>query len=695
MADITPEMIRNIALVGHGGCGKTSLAEAMLFAAGAVTRLGKVDDGNATMDSDPDEVARKISISAALAPAMWNAAKINVLDTPGYADFFGETMAAMQVVDTAVVVVDAIAGVEVQTDKAYSTAVERSLPRLVFINRLDKEHADFSGALTSLTDGFGTQIAPVCLPIGKESSLSGVVDLVAMKAYTYQDGKQSEGPIPDELADEAGALREKLVEAIAESDDTLLERYLEGEALEQAEIEKAMLTAVAEGTLVPVLCGSAHMGIGVDRLMDAIVAYAPSPAARPPKKGTNPKNDEEIERACATSEPLSALVFKTMADPYVGKLTYFRVYSGILKADSSLYNATRTEKERLGHLYEVTGKHQEDVKQVVAGDIGAAPKLGATETGDTLCGESAQIVFEPIAFPAPLVSVAVAPKTKADEDKLGGSLARLVEEDPTLTVRRDAETNQTIVSGIGDVHLEVVMERLKRKFGVEAEVSEPKIPYHETVRKSARAQGRHKKQTGGHGQFGDAWVEIEPNERGAGFEFIDAVVGGAIPRQYIAAVEKGIVEAMDQGIVAGFPVVDIRAKVYDGSSHPVDSSEMAFKIAGSLAFKKAAGQAGPTLLEPIVDLEVTVPEEFMGDVMGNLSGKRGKILGMEPRGKHQVVKAQVPLAEVQHYSAEMRSITRGEGTFSLEMSHYEEVPGDVAQKVIDAAQKAKEEHQRA
>ncbi len=690
MAELTPDKIRNIALVGHGGCGKTSLAEAMLFAAGAVTRLGSVDDGNATMDFDPDEVARKISISSSLAPAVWNGVKINILDTPGYADFFGETTAAMQVVDSVVIVVDAVGGLEVQTDKAWSIALERGLPRIIFINRMDKEHADYSSVLDSLTGSFGTAVAPVCLPIGKESSFEGFVDLVAMKAYTYDGGKRSEGDIPDDLAGEADALRDKLVESVAESDDALLERYLEGETLTQAEVEKAMLSAVAAGSVVPVLCGSAHTTVGIDRLMDAVLSYVPSPADVGPKTGTNPKNNEQVERACSTSGPLSALVFKTMADPYVGKLTYFRVYSGVLKADSSVYNASREEKERLGHVYEVKGKHQEDVKQVVAGDFGAAPKLGSTETGDTLCDESAPIVFEPITFPAPLVSIAVAPKTKADEDKLGGSLHKLAEEDPTLTIRRDSETHQTIVSGIGDVHLEVVMERLKRKFGVETEVSEPKIPYHETIRKPSKAQGRHKKQTGGHGQFGDCWVEIEPNP-GAGFEFVDKIVGGAIPRQYIPAVEKGVIEAMNQGVVAGYPVVDIKATVYDGSFHSVDSSEMAFKIAGSLAFKKAAEGASPALLEPIVNLEVTVPEEFMGDVMGNLSGKRGKILGMEPRAKYQVVKASVPLAEVQHYSAELRSMTRGQGTFSMDIAHYEEVPPDMAKKVIEATAKEKEE----
>jgi len=687
----TPDKIRNIALVGHGGSGKTSLAEAMLFAAGAVSRLGKVDDGNATLDFDPDEISRKISITTGIAPADWKGVKVNILDTPGYADFFGETMAALQVTDAAVVVVDAVAGVETQTDKAWGIAAERNLPRIVFITRMDKEHADFSAALDSLTDAFGTSVAPVAIPIGKESGFKGMVDLVAMKAYTYEAGKRAASDIPEDMAAEADSLREKLVEAIAETDDTLLERYLEGETLEQAEVEKSMLAAVAAGTVVPVLAGSAFTSAGVDALLDAVLAYVPSPASLPPRKGTNPKNGEEAERKCSESEPLSALVFKTMADPYVGKLSYFRVYSGALKADSTLYNATNQEKERVGHVFVVKGKQQEDVPQVVAGDIGAVPKLTKVGTGDTLCDEGNPIVYEPVTFPVPLVSVAVSPKTKADEDKLGSSLQRLVEEDPTLTIRRDEETHQTIVAGNGDVHLEVVMERLKRKFGVEADVSEPRIPYHETVRAAAKAQGRHKKQTGGHGQFGDAWVELEPNERGAGFEFVDKIVGGAIPRQYIPAVEKGIHEAMEQGILAGFPVVDVKATVYDGSFHPVDSSEMAFKIAGSLAFKKAAEQAKPVLLEPIVSLEVTVPDEFMGDVMGNLSGKRGKILGMEPRGKYQVVKAHVPLAEVSHYSAELRSMTRGQGTYSLEISHYEEVPPDVAKKVIEAHQKEKEE----
>ncbi len=686
MKKYSTERIRNIAIVAHGGTGKTSLTEAMLYTSGAISKMGSVDGGSAVTDYDPEEIKRKISINAALAPCEWKNHKINIIDTPGYADFIGEVISALRVADGAIIVVCAVSGVEVQTERVWHLADEYDLPRLVFINRMDKENADFYQAMDMIRETFGVNVAPVQLPLGKESGFKGVIDLIKMTAV-FSDGKSKEEEIPTDLKAEAEKYREKLIESVVEVDDKLLERYLEGEELTEEEIRTTLKTATLNRAVVPIFCGSAHKNLGISSLLDAIVEIMPSPMEGREIKGINPKTQKEEIRKHSEKEPLTASVFKSVADPYVGKLTFLRVYSGVLHADSTVHNSSRGKRERIGHLFFMQGKNQIETRDVPAGDIAAVPKLNETFTGDTLCDEGKLIKLQPLTLPEPVISVAIEPKTKGDEEKLSTSLTRLAEEDLTLRVRRDHETRQTIVSGVGDMHLEVTIDHLRRKFGVEATLSTPKIPYKETVLASAKAQGKYKRQTGGRGQYGDAWIEVEPLPRGAGYEFVDKIVGGAIPKQYIPAVEKGLKEALEGGVLAGYPVIDVKVTVYDGSFHPVDSSDMAFKIAGSMALKKAILGANPILLEPIMKVEVIVPEEYMGDVIGDLSGKRGKILGMEPRGRNQVIKALVPLAEIAKYATQLRSITHGRGTYGMEFSHYEQVPGDIAQKIIEEAKK--------
>ncbi len=682
--------IRNVVLVGHGGTGKTSLNEAMLFTLGAITRLGKIEDGSTVSDYDPDEIKRKISINVSLSYGEYKNCKINMIDTPGYADFIGEVISSLRVAENALLVIDAVSGVEVQAEKAWGYASDYGLSPLVFVNKMDKENADFFEALTGAVESFGNSVIPVQLPVGKESTFQGVIDLIKMKACFTKGGKVIEEDIPADLLAQAEEYREKLIEKIAESDDRLLEKYLEGEELKPEELISGLRVGIKSKNLVPVLCGSATKNAGIQSLMEVIVDYLPSPADEKEIKGISSQTNEEITRTPDENDTFSAFVFKTMTDPYVGRLNYVRVYSGNLKADSVVYNAVKRKKEKIGHIFYLRGKIQEETKEVPAGDIAVIPKLAETETNDALCDEAKPIVFESVKFPEPLISVAVEPKTKGDEEKISTSLAKLAEEDVTLKVYRNPETKQTVVSGIGDVHLEVLMDRLKRKFGVETQLSAPKIPFRETIRRSAKAQGKYKKQTGGRGQYGDCWLEIEPMEKGKGFEFVDKIFGGAIPKGFIPAVEKGVREAIEAGVVAGYPVVDVRVKVYDGSYHPVDSSEMAFKIAGSMAFKSAMAQADPIILEPIMNVEVVVPEMYMGDVIGDLSGKRGKILGMEARGKNQVVKALAPLAEMSRYATELRSITHGRGSYSLEFTSYEEVPADISKKIIEESKKEKE-----
>ena len=689
MKNFKTEQIRNVGLFSHGGAGKTSLAEAMLFNAGVVNRLGRVDEGTTVSDYDPDEMKRHISVQISLLPYEWKGTKINVLDTPGYFDFIGEVREAIRVIDGAIVLIDAVAGVEVGTETMWRFAAEYQVPRLVFVNRIDRENADFFRAVDQLRDYFGSSVVAIQLPIGSQDTFNGVVDLVRMKAYT--GAKLEEYEIPSELKAQAESYREKLVEAAAENDDALITKYLEGEELTEEEIKNGIRGATLAGKLVPVLVGSATANKAVQALMDAVVDYLPSPVDRGDVKVTNLLTNQEQSLKPGDSSHLAALVFKTSADPYVGKLTYLRVYAGFVHSDTQVWNANKAREERIGQLFVVRGKTQEPVVQIGAGDIGAVAKLQETATGDTLSSKDRPAVLPGITFPKPAFTAAVEPKTKADLDKLGSSLNRLVEEDPTLHVRKEQDTAETLLSGMGESHVDIAVERMKRKFGVDVLVKTPKVPYKETVTAPAKAEYKHKKQTGGHGQYGHVLLEVEPLPRGSGFEFADRVVGGVVPKNYIPAVEKGVREALPEGVLASYPVVDVKVTLYDGSYHPVDSSEMSFKIAGSQAFKKGLDQANPVILEPIMDVTVTIPEQYMGDVMGDLNSKRAKVLGMEPEDGMSIIRALAPLAEMQHYAADLRSITQGRGVYTMEYDHYEEVPPHIAQAIIAEAKKAQKE----
>ncbi|MDO8885689.1 elongation factor G [Candidatus Oleimmundimicrobium sp.] len=691
MGEITTSKIRNVSLVAHGGTGKTSLAEAALFTSQAINRLGKVDDGTTVTDYDPEEIKRKISTNSTLAYLEWRSNKINLIDTPGYADFIGEVKAALRVSDAAIVLVDGLAGVKVQTEIAWKMADERNLPRLVFINKMDKENASFEKALESLKKTFKNSFVTIQLPIGANKDFKGIIDIIKMRSLTFKNGKVTEDAIPDNLKPMTDKYAKILTEAVAETDDNLLTKYLEEKPLSSEEILEGLKKATKSGQIVPILCGSATENIGINPLLDTIIDYLPSPDERPAAKGTNLKTKEEETCKPIENEPLSALVFKTLSDPYIGKLNFARIYSGTLKADSEIYNSTTKHKEKVSHLLQVIGKEQKDIKEAIAGDIVAIPKLSNTHTGDTLCDELKPIVFEKMTFPEPIFSIALEPKSKNDDGKLGTSLNKLTEEDPTFKVKRDHETGQTIISGMGNVHLEVKVSKLKQKFGVEAITKDPKIAYKETIRGTSKVQGKYKKQSGGHGQYGDVWIEFKPLPHGAGFEFEDKIFGGSVPKQYIPAVEKGLIEALDKGVLAGYPVVGIKAILYDGSYHPVDSSEMAFKVAASMAFKKGIQEATPVILEPILNVEVTVPQEYMGTVIGDLNSKRGKILGMEPIGNgYEIVKARVPKAEMKKYAPELRSMAHGRATFSFKFASYEEAPHDIQEKIIAEAKKEKE-----
>jgi len=684
--------IRNVAVIGHGGTGKTTLVEALLFEAGAIDRLGRVDDGNATTDYDPEEIRRKHSINLALAPLQWRGHKINLLDVPGYPDFVGEVASALRVVEGALLVVDGVSGVEVQTERGWQLMTNRGIRCIAVVNRLDRENSSFTRAVESLQSRFSTTFLPIHLPIGTANAFSGIVDLLSMQAFVLEGEKKATAPIPSDLVDQARTLREKIVEVAAETEDTLVEKYLESGELSPEEVMRGLRAAVLSGKVVPVVACSALRTIGAASLLDAIVSLLPSPAEAGKVAAVRSDGGKEVVLSPAEEGPLTALVFKTMADPYVGKLSYFRVYTGVLHADSQVYNASKGKVERVGTLFFLRGKHQEPTNQVVAGDIGVVAKLTETGTGDTLASKEEPLLLPSIEFPRPLLSMAVEPKSKADEDKMGTALHRLAEEDPTLHVHRDVEMKQTIVSGMGEVHLEVVVERLKRKFGVDVTLSLPRVPYRETIKGTAKAQGRYVRQTGGRGQYGVCFIEVEPLPRGAGFEFVDKIFGAAIPNQFIPSVEKGVRKAMEEGVLAGYPLVDLRVILYDGKHHPVDSSDIAFQIAGSLALKEAVQQAGLVLLEPIMNLEVRVPDDLTGDVIGDLNARRGRILGMEPQGDGTtVVKALVPHAEVLRYSSDLRSLTGGRGSFEMAFSHYEEVPPHVAEKVIAEARRQKAE----
>lgn len=687
----TAGKLRNIALASHGGAGKTSLAETMLFNAQVITRIGRVEDGNTALDFEPEEIKRQTSISTGFHQFEWKKHTISLVDTPGDQNFFTDTRFCLQAAEGALVLVDAVDGVKVQTEQAWQFAEELEMPCMILVNKLDRERADFRRAFGEAANLFSPKPIVVQLPIGKEDQFKGIVDLVSMKAYVYdENGKASTVDIPEDMQDEVQTERENLVENIAEADDALLERYLEGEDLTDEEISAALRSGTLSRAFVPVLCASATRNIGVDRVCDFIIDCMPSPSDRAPKKGVAPGGDEEIERSPSPDEPFSALVFKTVADPYAGRLSIFKIFSGTLGADGTFYNVNKEARERFNQLLTITGKEQKQAAGAGPGAIAAVAKLKETTTGDTLCDEANKILYRSVEALPTLTSFAVEPKSKADEDKVLGSLQRLLEEDPGLKLERNAETKQIVISGMGQIHIEAGVDKLKRKYNVELTLNLPKIPYRETIKKKVRVQGKHKKQTGGHGQYGDCWIQLEPMPRGQGFEFVDAIVGGVIPKTYIPAVEKGIVEACASGVLAGYPCVDFKVTLDDGSYHAVDSSEMAFKIAGSLAFKKACQDAAPVLLEPIMDVTIMTPEDYMGDIMGDLNGRRGRVLGMDSEGKKQVIKAQVPYAEFLTYAQDLRSMTGGRGLYTMAFSHYDEVPAQIAEKVIEQAAKDKE-----
>ena len=686
--------IRNVGVVGHGGVGKTSLVEALLFAAGAVTRLGKVDDGSTTTDFDPDEIKRKISINTAVAYCDWKGHRINLVDTPGYGDFIADARAGLRVVEAAVVVVDAVAGVQVQTEKVWKFASEFELPRVIVVNRLDRERADFYRTLDSIGRRLKGRVVPLQIPVGEESGFKGYVDLGKMKAVVYADGKPGETDIPGELGDRAKEYREKLVEAAAETDDELLSKYLEEGSLGEPEMLRALRAGITEGKIVPVLCAAASRNLGTLPLLDLIVHEVPSPADRGEVAGTDVRAKQAGTRAPDPKAPVTALVFKTLSDPHIGKLSIFRVMSGTLRADSTLLNPARGAKERMGHVSWLQGKTQKNVEALGPGEIGVAQKLKETLTGDTLCDEAQPFELPRIVFPEPAISFAIQPKTRGDEDKISNALARIAEEDPTVHYHFDAETKQLLVSGVGSLHVEMVVERMKRKYNVDVNLLPPRIPYKETVKGRAEGQGKYKKQTGGRGQYGDVRLRVEPLARGAGFEFVDDIFGGAVPRNYIPSVEKGVRECMKKGILAGYPIVDLQVTLYDGSYHEVDSSDMAFQIAASMGLQKVFADAHPIMLEPIMTVEVTCPSDAAGDIIGDLNSRRGRIVGMEPAGETALVRAVVPMAEMLTYESTLRSMTGGRGGYSMEFSHYEEVPAFIADKVIKEAKAEKEKAEK-
>ena len=689
MNEYKTEQIRNIGVISHSGAGKTSLIEAILYNGGAVERMGQVDDGNTVADYAPDEIARKTTINCSVCIAEWRGHKLNLFDTPGAEDFYGDLNSVLRIVDAVVVVIDATTGVEGGTEKVWEIADKYELPRLVFVNKMDKENASFENALASTGEVLEANTTPLQIPVGKEENFTGIVDLVQMGAFTKPDGNKvvSKVDIPEDLQAQAEESREQLVEAAAENDDALIEKFFEGELTEE-EIRAGLRTGIRANQFIPVLCGSAINNIGVQPLMDTLISCFPSPVEAKPVVSI----DGETAREPSVDTPMSAVVFKTLADPFAGRLSLFRVYSGILKGDSQALNVGQDKNERIGKISYMNGKELTNTAQIGAGDFGAVPKLALTQTGDTLCEVGQKIQLPGIEFPKPVISFAIHPAREGDDEKLTTTLNRMSEEDPAFQIDRNETTKQLLVSGLGEVHISVVRARMKDKFGLETTVDVPIVPYKETIRsRVASVQGRYKRQSGGRGQFGDVWINLAPLERGAGFEFVNNIVGGSIPRNFIPAVEKGIRESMVQGILAGYPVVDFQVDLYDGKHHPVDSSDLAFQIAGSFAFREAANQARPVMLEPIMDVTISVPDQFMGDVIGDLNSKRGRVMGVEQSGRRQVIQAQVPLAEMFRYSIDLKSITSARGSFTMEFSRYEEVPDEIAQKIIDQAKAEAEE----
>ena len=680
--------IRNVAVVGHGGCGKTTLVSAMLFDTGAVSRLGRVEDGSTVTDFDPDEIERRISLQTAIAFGEWRKAKINFLDAPGYANFLSEARSALRVADAAMVVVDSVAGVEVQTQKVWSYAEEYGLPRLLVVNRMDRDRASFARALESLQSAFGRGVVPLAIPLGEEKGFVGVAELVSNKADVYaedQSGKFQSVDLPPDVRDQVAAAREKLIEMVAESNEDLMEEFFEKGTLPQADIVRGLRLGVLAGKIFPVLPASSMRNVGMQPILEAIIDLLPSPVDRGAVSGVDPVTRSEATREPSPQAPFSAFVFKTVADPHAGRISLFRVYSGTFKSDTTVFNSTREALERAGHLELLEGKTQTPVPEIQAGDLGAVAKLKDTHTGDTLCDKAHPIVFPAVVYPEPATTFAMEPKTHGDEDKISSALHRIMEEDPVLRLTRDPQTHEMLLTGMGQLHIEVVVGKLKKRYKVEVNLKKPRVPYLETIKAAAEGHGRHKKQTGGHGQFGDCKIRMKPLARGGDFAFVNDTFGGSIPKNFIPAVEKGIQEARTRGIVAGFPMVDFQVELFDGAYHDVDSSEMAFKIAGSLAFKDAVAKCRPTLLEPVMKVEIAVPEEYAGAVMGDLSSRRGRPQGMEPRGGQQVIKAEVPLSEMLSYDAELTSMTGGRGSYHMEMGRYDEVPAHLQDKIITQA----------
>ncbi|MCX7921072.1 MAG: elongation factor G [Clostridia bacterium] len=687
MKDYTVGKIRNICLLAHGGAGKTTLAEAMLFNTGVLDRFGKIVDGTTTMDYDPEEIKRKISISTAVAACEWKEHKINIIDTPGYFDFVGEVKQGIRVADGALILVPAKGGVAVGTEKSWAYTKEQKIPKMFFVSKMDEENANFFAVLDQLIETFGKGVVAFEIPIIEKDKFIGFVDVIDLQAKKIEKDKLVDIPIPADLMDRISAIRDSLNEVIAETDEQLMEKYFAGEEFSHDEFHNGMRVGIADGSIVPVFCGSAMNNAGVQSLMDAIVEYMPSPEDKPVIKGKKTATGDDVELKSSSEASLSALVFKTIADPFVGKISMFRVYSGTIKSDTAVFNSSTEKIEKVAQLYLMKGKKQIPVDKLIAGDIGAVAKLQNTNTNDTLCDQSNPISLDKIEFPEPAISLAVEPKAKGDEEKISSGLHRLQDEDPTFKVAINPETHQTLISGVGEQHLDVIVSKLKSKFGVSVNLSIPRVPYREAIKKKVKVEGKHKKQSGGHGQYGHVWIEFEPGDKEA-LTFEENIFGGAVPRQYFPAVEKGLLESIQKGVLAGYPVVNLKATLVDGSYHDVDSSEMAFKIAAHLAFKKGMAQASPVLLEPIAHVEVYVPEHYMGDIIGDLNKRRGRILGMNPEedGLQQIV-AEVPQAEMFKYATDLRSMTHGRGSFKLWFERYEEAPPVVSQKVIEEAKK--------
>jgi elongation factor G len=692
--DYTVDKIRNVGLVAHGGVGKTSLAEAMLFSAGETSRLGTIDDGTTVSDYSSDEIERKISISSSVLHLSWKNHKINIVDTPGYSDFVGEVIGALQVCDAAIILLNGVAGIEVGTETAFRLAEQKKMPRLFFVNRMDKEHADFDKVLEMTQQRFGSGVVALQFPVNAGEGFDSVVDVVKMKMLKFEknkSGKFTEEPIPDDLADQAADYSNSLMETVSENDEELLNIFCDVGELTDEQLKKGLRNEIINGNILPVVCGAATENMGIHQLLDLIVSGGPSPLDRPKVEGVKPKTTETITREISADAPLSALVFKTVSEPHVGELLFFRVFSGAVKTGSEVLNSSKGVTEKIGQIYFMNGKARKEIGQVNVGDFAAFVKLKETSTGDTLCDKANPILLPEIKFPEPVIRIAVVPKAKGDEEKISTGLHTIQDEDPTFKVVIDPELKQIIVHGQGELHLDIIIKRLKEKYGVDVDIVEPKIPYRETIKGKAEGAHKYKKQSGGRGQYGDVSLRIEPLPRGEGYEFVDAIVGGVIPGKYIPAVEKGIREALTGGVIAGYPVVDVKVTLFYGSYHTVDSSDMAFKIAGSMCFKRIFKEAKPILLEPIYDIEVQVPEEYMGDVMGDISSRRGKIQGMEAEGPFQIIKAKVPLAELHRYSTTLRSLTQGRGVHRRKFSHYEEVPKEAADKIIAQAEVEKEE----